>query len=98
LVISRADHDTFALWYGAWADGELLRQAPGTVLINDALYQFAWYHRLQADLHPAVAGGVNSVQELLARHRGRRPIFFTADLGLVPTDQLEAVGPLWRYR
>ncbi len=98
IVISRADHDTFALWYSAWASGDLLRHAPDTVLINDGLYQFDWYQRLLATLYPTIVGESHSVQEILAANHGKHPIFFTQDLGLVPTDQLEAIGPLWRYK
>ena len=98
IVISRADHDTFALWYSAWASGELLRNAPDTVLINDGLYQFPWYQRLLATLYPTVVSESHSVQEILAANHGKHPIFFTQDLGLVPTEQLETVGPLWRYK
>jgi len=98
IVISRADHDTFALWYSAWATGELLRNAPDTVLINDGLYQFPWYQRLLATLYPTIVGENHSVQEILATNYGKHPIFFTQDLGLVSADQLEMVGPLWRYK
>jgi hypothetical protein len=98
IVISREDNDTFALWYGAWASGALARRAPGVVLINDALYQFPWYQRLITALYPDVVGNSHSVQEILALNHGVRPIFFSADLSLIPSDQLERVGPLWRYK
>jgi len=37
IVVSGADEDTFALWYAAWASGELLARAPDTLLINHLL-------------------------------------------------------------
>ncbi len=98
IVISREDNDTFALWYGAWASGTLIHRAPGVVLINDSLYQFPWYQRLIAALYPAVVGNSHSVEEILALNHGVRPIFFSADLSLVPSNQLQKVGPLWRYK
>ncbi len=98
IVISREDNDTFALWYGAWASGELLRRTPNVVLINDALYQFPWYQRLITALYPDVVGNSQSVLEILALNHGVRPIFFSTETSLVPADQLEKVGPLWRYK
>lgn len=98
LIICREDKDTFAFWYGAWATGELLRSAPGTAIINDSLYQFPWYQRLVAALYPDVVGDSASVQDILARNHGVRPIFFSKDLALVPSDQLQADGPLLRYK
>lgn len=98
LVICREDNDTFALWYGAWATGELLRAAPGTAIINDSLYQFPWYQRLVTALYPDVVGDSQSVADILSRNHGSRPIFFTKDLGLAPKDQLQATGPLLRYK
>jgi len=98
LVICREDNDTFALWYGAWASGELLRSAPGTAVINDALYQFPWYQRLVAALYPIIVGDSHSIQEILTRNHGVRPIFFSKDLALVPSDQLQAAGPLLLYK
>lgn len=98
LVICREDSDTFALWYGAWATGELLRAAPGTAIINDSLYQFDWYQRLVTALYPNVVGNSHSIAEILAHNHGAHPIFFTKDLGLAPKDQLQPAGPLLRYQ
>ncbi|CAN5618061.1 DUF2723 domain-containing protein [soil metagenome] len=98
IVISREDNDTFALWYGAWASGELLHQTPNVVLINDSLYQFPWYQRLITALYPDVVGNSQSVAEILAANHGVHPIFFSTETSLVPAEQLEKVGSLWRYK
>ena len=76
IVVSSGDRQTFALWYGAWASGELLEQAPGSVVVNDALYQFDWYARLLGDLYPDVPGIDDSFEELLRRNVDVRPIYF----------------------
>jgi hypothetical protein len=96
IVISSADAETFALWYGAWGSGELLARHPDTVLINYALYQFPWYRRLVAELYPTVVGDSSSVEEILARNADR-PIFFSERFSFWPAEQMEAVGPIWRY-
>lgn len=80
IVISSRDNETFALWYGTWASGEIARAAPGIVLVNEALYQFDWYARLQQTLHPDVAGAGTSADALIEANRGLRPIFVTGDV------------------
>ena len=50
IVVTREDRETFALWYGVWGSGELLRTAPGLTPVNDSLTQFDWYRRLLGDL------------------------------------------------
>jgi hypothetical protein len=98
LVFSSADAQTFALWYGVYATGELLEAAPGTVLINVALYQFEWYRRLLADLYPDLDGaGSDSVEEILAANAERRPIYFTEQVAPATPEELEAVQSIWRY-
>ncbi len=97
IVISRSDAETFALWYGAWGDGSLEAAAPHLLPLNDALYQFEWYRRLQGDLNPDVAGVADSIDALLAANAGVRPIYFAEKLGIVPADTLEPAPPLWRY-
>lgn len=96
IIVSSADTETFALWYGAWGSGELLERYPDTILINYALYQFPWYRRLVATYYPTVVGESSSVEEILARNADR-PIFFSEELSFWPSEQLEAVGPIWRY-
>ncbi len=96
IIISSADSETFALWYGAWGSGELLERYPDTVLLNYALFQFPWYRRLVAAQYPLVVGDSSSVEEILARNADR-PIFFSEALPYWPAEQMEAVGPIWRY-
>ena len=98
IVVSSGDARTFALWYGAWATGELERAAPGVVLVNEALYQFSWYRRLLAGLYPDVAGVDISVAELIERHADRRPVYFTETPPDLAADRLMPSGLLWRYR
>lgn len=98
LLITSEDKDTFAAWYGAWGSGELLRQRPDVVLINHSLCQFPWYLRLIGELYPDVVQKQTTAEQIVAVNRGRRPIYFTEKVNFVPTEQLEAVGPLWRYR
>ncbi len=98
IVVSLADNETFALWYGAWASGELTRKAPGLVLINYSLYQFDWYRRLLRAQYPTVVDDQPSVEAILASQANQRPIYFSEQLSYVPEAQLQPVGPLWLYR
>ncbi|NJN81539.1 MAG: DUF2723 domain-containing protein [Caldilineaceae bacterium] len=97
IVISRADRETFGLWFAFWANEGLHPQAPNdTVLVNDALYQFAWYRRLLAAVYPDLPGIDESVEALVEENRATRTIFFTEPLEWIPAAALEADGPLWR--
>jgi len=96
IIISSSDAETFSLWYSAWGSGELLAQYPDTVLINYALYQFPWYQRLVAAQYPTVVGESRTVEEILAMNADR-PIFFSEHFSFWPAEQMEAVGPIWRY-
>ena len=97
ILVSSGDRYTFALWYSAWASGDLLRQTPGLVLVNDALYQFEWYRRLLGDLYPHVAGIDDGFSELLAQNAHVRPIYFAEYLDSVPKENQEPAGGIWRY-
>ncbi len=97
IIISSADAETFALWYGAWGGGELLAQHPDTVLINYALYQFDWYRRLVRELYPDVVGQWQSVEEILAANVGQHPIYFSEQFSFWPAEEMTPVGPIWRY-
>ncbi len=97
ILVSSDDDQTFALWYGAWAGGELLKHAPQAVLVNYSLYQFPWYRRLLGALYPNVPGIDVSFEQLLAADQGARPIFFSEMLEGIPSAQLRPVGPLWQY-
>jgi hypothetical protein len=97
LVISLADNETFALWYGVWGSQELVERAPGVIPINYSLYQFPWYRRLLYALYPDVVGESQSMDELLRANQGRRPIFFSEQLEYVPAESLTPIYPLWRY-
>lgn len=97
LVFSSGDSETFALWYSAWATGDLTEQAPGVMLVNVALYQFDWYRELLQDLYPDLPGVDKSPGNILAENSGTRPIFFSEKLPLVPVETLQPVGSIWRY-
>jgi hypothetical protein len=101
IVVSRADAETFALWYLVWAAGEgetgAHAEAMGTLLpVNDSLYQFDWYRRLQAVREPAVPGVGTSAEALVAQNQALRPIFFAEPLDWAE-EALQAQPPLWRY-
>lgn len=98
LIITSEDKDTFAIWYSAWGSGDLLRSRPDVAIINHSLCQFSWYQRLISELYPDVVQNQTTAAQIVAVNRGRRPIYFTEQVNFVPTEQLEAVGPLWRYR
>lgn len=98
IVVTLDDRETFALWYGAWASRELATSAPGLILLNDSLYQFDWYRRLQGVLHPGLAGADQSVDAVVAANRGQRPVFFAQQPVGVPTESLEPSGPFWRLK
>ncbi len=97
IIISSADAETFALWYAAWGSGDLLEQAPDTVLINYALYQFPWYRRLVATLYPDIVGQSDSVETILAHNADKHPIYFSEKFSFWPAEQLTPAGPIWRY-
>lgn len=97
IVVSSGDRQTFALWYGAWASGKLLEQAPDAVIVNDALYQFDWYPRLLGDLYPDVSGVDDSFEELLRLNVHARPIYFVEPLDSVSAADQEPAGSIWRY-
>ncbi len=93
IVISRSDAETFALWYGIYAAPEL----PPTLLpINDSLFQFDWYRRLQAVRNPELPGADLSAQAIVAANAGARPIYFAEPLEWA-AGGLVAEPPLWRY-
>jgi hypothetical protein len=98
LVFSSADEQTFTLWYGTYATGELLEAAPGTVLVNVALYQFDWYRRLLVDLYPELKGtGTDSVEDILFANVDKRPIYFTEQVDPAAQENLEPLKSIWRY-
>jgi hypothetical protein len=98
IVVTLDDKATFALWYGAWGSGELFAAVEGVTPVNESLYQFDWYRRLQGDLHPDIEGIDESVDAILAANRGERPIFFAQLPTYVAQTDLIQTGPLWRYR
>jgi hypothetical protein len=97
IIVTNTDATTFAVWYGAWGDGELLNAAPEAIVLNYALYQFDWYRRLQADLHPDVPGVDESVGAVVAANDGKRPVYFTEEIPEFTGRHAYPVGPLWQY-
>jgi hypothetical protein len=97
LVLSSADAETFALWYGEWGGGGLDEQRPGLVLVNVALYQFDWYRRLLAGIYPDVPGMGGSLDGLIAANAPLRPIYATEPLPEL-TGALTAEGRFWRLQ
>jgi hypothetical protein len=92
IVVTLDDRETFALWFGAWGSREL----DGVTPINESLYQFDWYRRLQGDLHPEIPGIAQSVDAVVAANRGQRPIYFAQMPANIAQTDVTQVGPLWR--
>jgi hypothetical protein len=100
LIVSSADAETFALWYGAWATGELLTTAPDLVLVNYSLYQFPWYRRLLQDLYPELfTPDLHGAElaEVINVAASRRPLYFTEEFPEWSHLPLQPAGPFWRY-
>ncbi|HAJ38167.1 MAG TPA: hypothetical protein DCL15_21045 [Chloroflexi bacterium] len=98
LLVTLEDRETFAAWYGAWGDRTLTAAAPGLIPVNESLYQFAWYQRLQRDLYPDVPAIDTSAAALVAANAGLRPIYFAEPPAWIDAVELEQVGPLWRLK
>jgi len=98
IVVTLEDRETFALWYGVWGSQASAEHLAGVIPVNDSLYQFDWYRRLQADLHPEIAGIGESVGALIATNRGVRPIYFAQLPAPVAESELTPAGPLWRLK
>ena len=96
IVVTLDDRETFALWYDLWGTGALAARTPGIVPLNESLYQFAWYRRLQADLFPEVPGVGASLPAVIEANRQRRPIYFAHVPATLPADGLVETGPLWK--
>jgi hypothetical protein len=92
IVVTLNDRETFALWFGAWGNRELAGVTP----INESLYQFDWYRRLQKNLYPAIPGIDQSVDAVIAANRGQRPIYFAQMPANIAQTDVTQVGPLWR--
>lgn len=97
IIVSSGDAETFALWYGAWGNGQLLRNGREPILINYSLLQFDWYRRLLSERYPNVPGVDGPFEELLQANSSLRPIFFSEELSAVSEEQLQPVGQIWRY-
>lgn len=98
LLVTLEDRETFTAWYGAWGDRTLTVAAPGLIPVNESLYQFAWYQRLQRDLYPDVPAIDASAATLVAANAGLRPIYFARPPAWIDAAELEQVGPLWRLK
>jgi hypothetical protein len=108
LVISSADAQTFALWYGQWAGGTsgadgtfraggtLAQAVPDLVFVNHALYQFGWYRNLMHDVYPKVPKLGATFAELIDANRSLRPIYTTEPLPELPSTELMPAGAFWR--
>jgi hypothetical protein len=96
IVITLNDRETFAIWYGTWGDRSLQAAAPGLIPVNESLYQFEWYQRLQRNLYPDTPGIDISAQHLVDVYAGVRPIYFAEAPAWIDAGRLEKIGPLWR--
>jgi hypothetical protein len=98
LVISNADAQTFALWYGQWGSGTLTQAAPNLIFVNYALYQFDWYRQLVQDVYPDIPSMGTTIAALIAANRSLRPIYITEPLPELPPDSVTPVGVFWRVK
>jgi hypothetical protein len=98
IVVTLDDRETFAIWYGTWASGELAAKVPGLIPVNESLFQFYWYRRLQKDLHPTLPGIDQSVPALVAGGREGQPVYFAQLPVEYAQERIEAIGPLWRLK
>ncbi len=98
ILVTLGDTETFAAWYGTWASRSLAHSAPGVIPINESLYQFDWYRRLQHDLYPAIPAIDQSARAAVEANLGRRPIYFAEKPAWLDPASLETVGPLWRVK
>lgn len=96
IVITLSDRETFAFWYATWGDRSLQSAAPGVIPVNESLYQFDWYRRLQRALYPDIPAIDLSAQSVVDAYAGVRPIYFAEAPAWIEPDRLESVGPLWR--
>lgn len=98
IIVSRGDKETFALWYGIWGNMMLADKDP--VAVNDSLYQFAWYRRLQGDLYPDLPGANESADALVEQNWLARPVYYVEELPVPPGMELipqpSVSIPLWR--
>jgi hypothetical protein len=96
ILVTLEDRETFAVWFGVWGSGELAAAAPGVTPLNESLYQFEWYRRLQGELYPEIPGIGQSVDAVVAANRGQRPIYFAQLPANIAQTDVTQVGPLWR--
>ena len=98
IIISSADAQTFALWYGVWGSGQLADDGKEPYLINGALLQFPWYQRLVRERYADLPGAGSDIHTLIEQNIGVHPIFFSEEgQGYVPDEDLEPLGPLWQF-
>lgn len=97
IIISSADNETFALWYGTWASQEIGQDGKKPILINSALLQFDWYRRLVQEQYPELKGISETLQPLLDANVQHRAIYFGEENRPEEPVNLKPIGPLWRY-
>jgi len=95
ILVTLGDRETFTAWYGTWGARTL---PDGVIPVNESLYQFAWYQRLQRDLYPAVPAIDVSAEALVAANAGLRPVYFAEPPAWIDAARLEKVGALWRLK
>ncbi len=81
VVLTAADRETFALWYGVYG----LNARPDVAVVNVSLFGFDWYRRSLAERHPDLlpsGDDVTGLEELIPGWLARRPVYATADVGL----------------
>ena len=98
ILVTLGDTETFAAWYGTWASRSLAHSAPGVIPINESLYQFDWYRRLQADLHPTIGGVGESREALGAPPLGQRTLHFGQLTTYVGQSEVCHFGARWRIK
>lgn len=96
LLLSKADEQTFPLWYAQVVDG--IR--PDIVLVDTRLLEWAWYRRQLPSRYPGLVLPQDDLSEdwwhTLLQVNGERPVFCLAPLALPEGYRLRAEGPVYQ--
>lgn len=93
LIVTGRDAETFALWYAAWATGELGEP----ILVNIELYHHPWYQRLLSSRYPHLAAVGRPWPEFATQNGALYTIWLTEPFDDRMEGRRIVQGPLWQY-